>query len=105
MGSEDTAFTERSAPWMASVDGNWPDPSENDDNIGWVRDTCSAISKFGTGAVYLNFTGISDEETDVGVDSAHGKNLRRLSEIKAKYDPDNFFNVNQNIRPAKAAGA
>jgi FAD binding domain/Berberine and berberine like len=100
VGSEDTAFTERSAPWMASVDGNWPDPSENDDNIGWVRDTWSAISKFGTGAVYLNFTGISDEETDVGVDSAHGKNLRRLSEIKAKYDPDNFFRLNNNITPA-----
>jgi len=100
VGSEDTAFTERSAPWMASVDGNWPDPSENDDNVGWVRDAWSAISKFGTGSVYLNFTGISDEETDVGVDSAHGKNLRRLSEIKAKYDPDNFFRLNNNITPA-----
>ena len=100
VGSEDTAFTERSAPWMASVDGNWPDPSENDHNVGWVRDAWSAISKFGTGAVYLNFTGISDEETDVGVDSAHGKNLRRLSEIKATYDPDNFFRLNNNITPA-----
>lgn len=100
VGSEDTAFTERSAPWMASVDGNWPDPSENDDNVGWVRDTWSEISKFGTGSVYLNFTGISGEGTDVGVDSAHGKNLRRLSEIKAKYDPDNFFRLNNNITPA-----
>ena len=50
--------------------------------------------------VYLNFTGISGEGTDVGVDSAHGKNLRRLSEIKAKYDPDNFFRLNNNITPA-----
>jgi hypothetical protein len=58
------------------------------------------ISKFGTGAVYLNFTGISDEEPDVGVDSAHGSNLRRLSEVKAKYDPDNFFRLNNNITPA-----
>ena len=100
VASEDTAFTERSAPWMVSVDGNWPDPSENDDNVGWVRDTWSAISKFGTGSVFLNFTGISDEGADVGVDSAHGKNLRRLSEIKAKYDPDNFFRLNNNITPA-----
>jgi hypothetical protein len=100
VGSEDTAFTERSAPWLVSVDGNWADPSENDDNVGWVRDTWSAISKFGTGSVYLNFTGISDEGADVGVDSAHGKNLRRLSEIKAKYDPDNFFRLNNNITPA-----
>jgi FAD/FMN-containing dehydrogenase len=100
VGSEDTAFTERSAPWLASVDGNWDDPSQNDDNVGWVRDAWSAISKFGDGFVYLNFTGISEEGTDVGVDSAHGKNLRRLSEIKAKYDPDNFFRVNNNITPA-----
>ena len=102
VGSEDTAFTERSAPWMISVDGNWPDPSENDNNVGWVRDTWSAINKFGTGSVYLNFTGISGEGTDVGVDSAHGNNLRRLSEIKAKYDPDNFFRLNNNITPADA---
>lgn len=100
VASEDTAFTERSAPWMVSVDGNWADPSENDDNVGWVRDAWSAISKFGTGSVFLNFTGISDEGADVGVDSAHGKNLRRLSEIKAKYDPDNFFRLNNNITPA-----
>jgi FAD/FMN-containing dehydrogenase len=100
VGSEETAFTERSAPWMASVDGNWDDPSENDDNVAWVRDAWSAISKFGDGFVYLNFTGISGEGTDVGVDSAHGKNLRRLSEIKAKYDPDNFFRLNNNITPA-----
>lgn len=100
VGSEDTAFTERSAPWMASVDGNWTDPAANEGNVGWVRDTWSEISKFGTGSVYLNFTGISGEGTDVGVDSAHGKNLRRLSEIKAKYDPDNFFRLNNNITPA-----
>ncbi len=100
VGAEDTAFTERTAPWMASVDGNWTDPSENDDNVSWVRDAWSEINEFGTGAVYLNFTGISDEGTDVGVDSAHGKNLRRLSEIKAKYDPDNFFRRNNNITPA-----
>ena len=87
---------------MVSVDGNWPDRSENDNNVGWVRDTWSAISTFGTGAVYLNFTGISDEGADVGVDSAHGNNLRRLAEIKAKYDPDNFFHLNNNITPADA---
>jgi FAD/FMN-containing dehydrogenase len=100
VGSEDTAFTERSAHWMASVDGNWADPSDNEDNIEWVRNAWSAISRFGTGSVYLNFTGISDEDTDVGVESAHGKNLRRLSQIKAKYDPDNFFRLNNNIIPA-----
>lgn len=100
VGSEDTAFTERSASWMASVDGNWTDPAENTENVAWVRETWSEIAEFGTGSTYLNFTGIADEGTDVGIDEAHGRNLARLSEIKAKYDPENFFRRNNNIAPA-----
>jgi FAD/FMN-containing dehydrogenase len=100
VASGDTAFTERSASWMVSVDGNWTDPAENGDNIAWVRQAWSEVEKFGMGSTYLNFTGIADERTDVGVDSAFGKNLRRLAEIKSKYDPDNFFRRNNNIAPA-----
>lgn len=100
IGSEDTAFSERSASWMVSVDGNWTDPTENVANIDWVRQTWSEIGQFGIGSTYLNFTGIADEGTDVGVDDAHGKNLRRLAKIKAKYDPANFFRRNNNILPA-----
>jgi FAD/FMN-containing dehydrogenase len=99
IGSGDTAFGERSAPYMVSVDGNWPDPADNAANVAWVRQTWSEIGEFGTGSTYLNFTGIADEGTDVGVDDAFGQNLRRLAEIKAKYDPDNFFRRNNNIAP------
>ena len=56
--------------------------------------------EFGTGAVYLNFTGLADEAPTAGVDTAFGRNLRRLEEIKARYDPDNFFRLNNNIKPA-----
>ena len=57
-------------------------------------------AKFGTGATYLNFSGLADEPADAGVDEALGRNLRRLAEVKAKYDPDNFFRRNNNILPA-----
>jgi hypothetical protein len=97
---EETAFSERQAPFMVSIDGMWTDADDDDAIIGWVRGVWNAISEFGTGGVYLNFTGIADEELTAGVDSALGRNLRRLAEVKAKYDPENFFRVNQNIPPA-----
>jgi Berberine and berberine like len=83
---------------MVSIDGNWEDPAEHDKVVSWVRDTWSRVYERGTGSVYLNFTGIADEDADVGVDSGHS-NLDRLREIKKKYDPDNFFRLNNNIAP------
>jgi FAD/FMN-containing dehydrogenase len=95
-----TAFSQRSAPYMASIDGMWTDPARDADNIAWVRSAWEAVSRFGTGGVYLNFTGLADELPSAGVDSAYGRNLERLAEVKAAYDPDNLFRINNNIRPA-----
>jgi hypothetical protein len=100
IGPEDTAFATRSAPFMVSIDGMWTDAADDAANVAWVRSTWEAVKEFGTGEVYLNFTGRADEAPDAGVDSALGRNLARLAEIKAKYDPDNFFRVNDNIAPA-----
>jgi FAD/FMN-containing dehydrogenase len=97
---QDTAYSERSAEWMVSIDGNWHDAAEDDTVIDWVRQAWSEVHKLGTGTTYLNFTGLADETADVGVESAFGKNLTRLNEIKTKYDPDNFFRLNNNIAPA-----
>lgn len=100
VGAEDTAYSERSANWMVSIDGNWEDPADDERVVAWVRQTWSEVHKLGTGTTYLNFTGLTDEAADVGVASAFGRNLRRLAETKAKYDPDNFFRLNNNIAPA-----
>jgi len=97
---EATAFSERSAPFMVSIDGMWDDPALNEDGIAWVRDAWSQVAKFGTGGVYLNFTGLSEEAPSAGVDSAFGRNLNRLAEIKSTYDPGNLFRLNNNIEPA-----
>jgi hypothetical protein len=97
---EDTAFHERSASYMVSIDGMWTDAADDANNIAWVRSTWDAVSEFGTGGVYLNFTGLADEAPTAGVDSAFGRNLQRLGQVKTAYDPDNFFRVNNNIKPA-----
>ena len=98
---EDTAFATREAPYMISIDGLWTDEQASDEEVvGFVRSTFDAISEFGTGDVYLNFTGNAGEDLDEHVDDAFGRNLRRLEEVKAKYDPENFFRLNNNIAPA-----
>ncbi|HEY6779117.1 MAG TPA: FAD-binding oxidoreductase [Thermoleophilaceae bacterium] len=98
---EDTAFPERSAPYLVSIDGQWTDAGDDADNVAWVRSTFAELEKFGTGSVYLNFTGLADEPPSAGVDSAFGRNLQRLAEHKKTYDPDNFFHRNNNIAPAR----
>ena len=100
VGPEDTAFADRSSPYMVSIDGMWEDPGDDADNVAWVRRTWDAVGKVGNGGVYLNFTGLADEAPSAGVDSALGRNLQRLAQIKATYDPDNFFRLNNNIAPA-----
>jgi hypothetical protein len=96
---EDTAFAERTSPYMISIDGMWTD-QDDEAKVAWVRSTWEAVKEFGTGGVYLNFTGLADEAPDAGVDTAFGRNLQRLAEVKAKYDPENFFRLNNNIAPA-----
>ena len=97
---EATAFAERAAPFMVSIDGMWTDPADNAEMIAWVRAAWEDVRRFGNGSVYLNFTGLADEAPSAGVDSAFGRNLVRLAAIKATYDPDNFFRLNNNITPA-----
>jgi FAD/FMN-containing dehydrogenase len=101
VGPEDTAFPERSAPYLVSIDGQWTDAEDDADNVAWVRSAFESFQRFGTGGVYLNFTGRADEAPSAGVDSAFGRNLQRLAEAKKAYDPDNFFNLNHNITPAR----
>ena len=98
---EDTAFPERSAAYLISIDGQWTDARDDADNVAWARSAFESFQRFGTGSVYLNFTGRADEPASAGVDSAFGRNLQRLAEAKKAYDPDNLFNLNNNITPAR----
>ena len=98
VGVTDTAFPHRSVGYNVVITGEWLNPGDTDKNIQWVRDTYTALKPFMTSARYVNYL-----EADAGGDplaEAYGPNIARLRQIKAKYDPANFFHVNQNITPA-----
>jgi FAD/FMN-containing dehydrogenase len=65
--------------------------------VEWAREFFNASAPFATGGVYVNF--MPEDETD-RVGSAYGANYERLAELKQRFDPENLFRTNQNIRPA-----
>ncbi|WP_420395346.1 FAD-binding oxidoreductase [Nioella sp.] len=94
-----TAFGDRSMGWMYSLDGVWINPSDDARNIAWSREGWESAAPFGHhGRVYLNFPG-HGEDGDALTQASFGDNFQRLVEIKTKYDPDNRFRFNQNIKP------
>ena len=103
VGPTDTAYAERSALWMSSIDGNWENPADNEANIAWVRESFNLIAPYSSGTTYTNFTGQADETAGALAATAYGANMARLRLIKAQYDPDNFFRLNPNIAPASIA--
>ncbi|MGC9544497.1 FAD-binding oxidoreductase [Streptomyces sp. UG1] len=88
----------RDAPWAVHPYGMWQDPADDERCIQWVRDVRTDVRPWSTGAVYLNFIG--DEGAERVVAGLGAENTRRLAELKRRYDPDNVFRFNHNIRPA-----
>ena len=93
-----TAFPYRNARWLINIAGQWHDPAATDREIAWVRETFGALEPHLTGGAYSNFMGDDDAQA---ASVAYGTTLNRLREIKAIYDPDNVFRLNQNIEPAR----
>jgi FAD/FMN-containing dehydrogenase len=93
-----TAFTNRDAGFLMNYIGLWLDPAEDQANTAWVRAASDAMEPYGTGARYVNFLA---DEGDAGVRSAYDEaTYTRLQNLKARFDPTNFFHLNQNIAPA-----
>jgi FAD/FMN-containing dehydrogenase len=92
-----TAYTHRDAQFVLNVHGRWDNPANDAKCIGWARELFQAAAPFATGGVYVNF--LTQEEQD-RVRVAYGSNYDRLVQLKQKYDPNNFFRLNQNIKPA-----
>jgi FAD/FMN-containing dehydrogenase len=99
VGGEATAFGRRDAPFLLSFDSTWTDPGQTERAIAWTRAAWSAMHRFSSGRLYLNFGGFG-EEKEALVRAAYGANYGRLAAIKARYDPTNLFRMNQNIRPS-----
>ena len=100
VGSAETAFGNRESPFLLSFEATWTNPADSERNIAWTRNAWSDMHRYSSGQLYLNFGGFA-EEKEALVRSAYGANYSRLAAIKATYDPENLFRVNQNIRPAR----
>jgi FAD/FMN-containing dehydrogenase len=90
-----TAFALREESYVISIVAAW-DGGEAQRHIAWARACWRALSPFASSGVYVNFLGNEGEER---VRAAYGVNYERLVALKNKYDPTNFFSLNQNIRP------
>jgi FAD/FMN-containing dehydrogenase len=91
-----TAFAYRDATFATVIAGMWPDPAQNEDNIAWVRGFYEAIAPHSEEGGYINFMA-GDDQDRIRVN--YRDNYDRLADVKRKYDPDNLFHLNQNIRP------
>jgi hypothetical protein len=91
-----TPYVNRDALYDCFPVAIWDDAADDEANIRWARDLWNATRPFSTGGVYANNLG---DEGDERVRAAYGINYTRLSALNRKYDPDNMFGLNQNIRP------
>jgi len=96
VGEGDTAWSYREANWAGVIVGVDPDPAKKDELRDWAVGYWDAIHPYSSGGAYINF--MMEEGTE-RVQASYRGNYERLARVKAKYDPDNLFRVNQNIKP------
>jgi FAD/FMN-containing dehydrogenase len=97
MDADATAFGHREDHWDSDIISQWLEAADDEKNISWTRNFWNEIRPF-TKGVYVNH--LSGDDEDARVKDAYGGNYERLRTIKKKYDPDNFFRMNNNIKPA-----
>ena len=88
----------RDARYVLNLAGSWEGAAEDRANIEWAREGWNDLKQFSTGGTYINF--LTQDESPERIETALGKALQRLAEIKATWDPENVFRTNRNIKPA-----
>lgn len=96
VGEEKTAWAYRDAKYAGVIVGVDPDPKNAEKITNWCKDYWDALHPFSAGGAYSNFMMDEGQER---VKASYKHNYKRLTEIKKQYDPNNFFRINQNIRP------
>jgi len=97
VGVGDTAFPHRHVGYNLVITTEWLDPADSEKNIRWTRETYAAMEPFMAPRRYVNYMDADEPGDPAAV--AYGPNFARLRQLKAKYDPTNFFHVNLNVRP------
>ena len=98
VGVGDTAFPHRSDGFNLLFLTQWMNPADTDRCIAWTRESYAAMKPFVGAGRYVNY--LDDDESGDPMAEAYGPNYSRLKQLKSKYDPTNFFHMNQNIKPA-----
>ena len=96
VAEDSTAMGWRSAKWALHVLGMWDDPADDEKNIAWVRNIADVMRPWAQEAAYLNYL---MDEGDQRIKDSFGAHYDRMVALKNKYDPTNFFRLNQNIKP------
>jgi hypothetical protein len=97
VGNSDTPWAYRNSKWAQVIVGVDPDPANKELITKWTKDYYEALHPYSAGGAYVNF--MMDEGED-RIKATYGANYERLTKIKKKYDPNNLFRVNQNIKPS-----
>ncbi|MFC4029979.1 FAD-binding oxidoreductase [Streptomyces polygonati] len=98
-GADRSAFPNREAPYICTASAQWVDPGADAPNIAWARRSLDRLGEWNQGGAYVNYlqdTGVSQVVDTYGV-----RRYRRLAEVKRRYDPENLFRGNQNVRPSR----
>ena len=99
VGPTETAFPHRAVGYNFLAVGEWMEPSATATNVAWTREVYAAMAPhFGAGK-YANYLNAEEVGEASAVEAAFGPNVKRLREVKRRYDPDNIFHLNQNIKP------
>jgi FAD/FMN-containing dehydrogenase len=88
----------RDARYVLNLTGAWDGMDDDKANIEWAREAWNDLKSFSTGGTYINF--LTEDEGPERTRAAIGKGLQRLAEVKARWDPQNVFRTNRNIKPA-----
>ncbi len=92
-----TAYANRDALYVMNVHTRWDNPAEDKTCIAWAREFFDAAAPYASGSVYVNFL---TEDEGGRIAAAYGPNYQRLVQAKNRYDPQNLFRHNQNIKPS-----
>ncbi|MGE5324759.1 MAG: FAD-binding oxidoreductase [Actinomycetota bacterium] len=101
VAADETAFGDRSAPFILNLLANWSEPAADSGNISWVRGLFNELRPAMKPGAYVNF--MSSDEQD-RVPEVYQERWERMVRVKSHYDPDNFFRLNQNIQPQRPRG-
>jgi FAD/FMN-containing dehydrogenase len=99
VGPTETAFPHRTVGYNFLAAAEWLNAADTRANVHWAREAYAAMAPHFTAGRYVNYLNADEVGEDTTISAAFGPNWKRLREIKRKYDPDNVFHLNQNIKP------